>query len=273
MISAFNKILIPVDFTINTEIAVSRAIGLIEQENGEIRLLHVTKPKKSPSAKFVIWDAEKKLMQWARSIMDTMKGVNVNFIVLSGSSVSQMIIESALRMGPDLIVVGKQARMRRWPFSQSVSPDLIARDSNCPVLTAKAGSMNSRTKIIVVPVRDFVPERKLELAILIAKKCKAKVHLLVINENFKTDEREQSQTFLRSYHHLREKLLHPVEYYSISGRNTARAAMDYAKSVTADMILLNPETESGIPGLTGSRHISDLIGNNSKIQVMDIQPY
>src|SRR5579872_3557581 len=110
MISAFNKILIPVDFTINTEIAVSRAIGLIEQEKGEIRLLHVTKPKRGPSAKFVVWDAEKKLMQWVRSIMDSMQGVNVNFIILPGSSVSEIIVETALRMVPDLIVIGKKAR-------------------------------------------------------------------------------------------------------------------------------------------------------------------
>jgi hypothetical protein len=41
----------------------------------------------------------------------------------------------------------------------------------------------------------------------------------------------------------------------------------------ADIILVNPESESGIPGLAGSRHISDLLGKDSKIQVLDVEPY
>jgi len=39
-----------------------------------------------------------------------------------------------------------------------------------------------------------------------------------------------------------------------------------------DIILVNPVTESGINGLTGSRHISDLLEKNSKIQVLDVEP-
>jgi hypothetical protein len=41
----------------------------------------------------------------------------------------------------------------------------------------------------------------------------------------------------------------------------------------ADMILVNPETESGISGFTGTRHISDMLNRDSKIQVLDVEPY
>jgi nucleotide-binding universal stress UspA family protein len=273
MAATFNKILIPVDFSVNTEIALKKAIGLIEQDNAEIHLVHVAKPKAGIVAKFIIWEAEKKLAQWKTVIQETRTGIKVNAVILKGSSAQKMIIESAKMFSPDLIIIGKQDKTRRWPFSRSVSPDQIARKSNCPVLTAKQGSMHSLTKIIVLPVRDFVPERKMELAILIAKKCRAQVHLLAIRKNNKEKEGSTPLPFLKAYNQLRENLHHPVEYSLISRHNTARAVLEYAESVKADMILLNPETESAIPGLTGSRHISDFIRNNSKIQVLDVLPY
>jgi hypothetical protein len=37
----------------------------------------------------------------------------------------------------------------------------------------------------------------------------------------------------------------------------------------ADIIVVNPDTESGI---TGFRHLSDLLKRDSKIQVLDIEP-
>jgi len=39
------------------------------------------------------------------------------------------------------------------------------------------------------------------------------------------------------------------------------------------MILVNPDTESGISSFTGFRHISDLLDRDSKIQVLDVVPY
>jgi hypothetical protein len=40
----------------------------------------------------------------------------------------------------------------------------------------------------------------------------------------------------------------------------------------ADIIVVNPDTESGISGFTGFRHLSDLLKRDSKIQVLDIEP-
>jgi hypothetical protein len=72
---------------------------------------------------------------------------------------------------------------------------------------------------------------------------------------------------------LREKLHHPVEYSADTRHNPAKAALSYAELIMADMILVNPRTESGISGFTGFRHISDLLTRDSKIQVLDVQPY
>ncbi|HTI10467.1 MAG TPA: universal stress protein [Puia sp.] len=273
MRAAFRKILIPVDFSLSTETAVKKAIGIIDPDNAHIHLLHVVKRGSSAAIQLMVRDAERKLAQWKVTIEETTPGVEARTSILRGSSVQRMIIESAGLVAPDLIIIGKKGTRRHRLFHQHISPDRIAEKSNCPVLTAKPGSIHSRTKIIVIPIRHFVPERKLDLAILIAQKYRARVHLLAIGGNDNDEKDGLSQTFIKTYDHLRRKLQRPVEYFSVGRHNPARAALDYAKFVMADMILVNPATESGIYGLTGSRHISDLIAADSKIQVLDVMPY
>jgi nucleotide-binding universal stress UspA family protein len=289
MTAAFHKILIPVDFSVGTEIAVKKAIGLIEKENAVIHLLHVMKPKffsgffprllpwlspVRPSEKYAFWKVQKELDQWKETIADHVPGIRVCANIVSGHSVQDMVIRSANLLQPDLVIIGKQGDGRRFSwFHPSISPDYIAKKSNCPLLTAKPGSLHSQTKVIVVPVQDFVPERKLELAILIAKKYRAQVHLVTIRGNSRRKDSAPGQAFIQTYHQLREKLHHPVEYFSSTIHDPARATLDYAQFIMADMILVNPKTESGISSFAGSRHISDLLGRDSKLQVLDVQPY
>ena len=289
MAAAFSKILIPVDFSVSTEIAVRKAIGFIEPENAFIQLLHVIKPpvlrklfswgpaacgsRLPVSGKYALREAENKLEEWKSLIRENLPGVPVKSSILNGASVQQMIVQSARMLSPDLIIIGRQGNRRRWPFFHAVSPDYIARQSNCPVLTVKPGSIHHKTKLIVMPVRNAVPERELELAVMIAKKYRAQVHLVAIQESPKIQGGDPSQAFIQTYHRLREKLHHPVEYFSVTRHNPVKATLDYAEFVMADMILMNPETGSGLSSFTGSRHISDLLARDSKIQILDVLPY
>jgi hypothetical protein len=123
-------------------------------------------------------------------------------------------------------------------------------------------------KIIVIPISGSLSERKLEWGIMLARKYKARIHLLALQES--VEEGQMSGVFLRAYHYLRGKLCMPIEFSTSRQHNPARAALDYAEMVQADLILVNPETESWVGGLRGARHISDLLGKNSGIQVLEV---
>lgn len=273
MAATFDKILIPVDFSLNTEIAVKKAVELVGSDATVIHLLHIVRPGKKAKNQFNVWVAERDLNQWKYTIQESGPNISVKVHILRGRPVLETIIECATILGPDLIIIGKQNNHRRWLLSGSVSPDIVAKRTNCPVLTVKPGSMDNRTKLIVLPIRDFLPERKLEWAVLLAKRFKAQVHLLAVGEEAGSKDGLLSQTFLKAYHHLREKLHHPVEYSAAPRHSPAKAALSYAELIMADMILVNPQTESGVSGFTGFRHISDLLTRDSKIQVLDVQPY
>jgi nucleotide-binding universal stress UspA family protein len=273
MAATFDKILIPVDFSLNTEIAVKKAVELVGSEETVIHLLHVVRPAKKTKNQFRVWVAERDLHQLKYTIQQFGPNIQVKIHILLGHPVRETIIDCAFMLNPDLIIVGKQNNHRRWFGSGTVSPDIVAKRTNCPVLTVKPGSMDNRTRVIILPIRDFLPERKLEWAVLLAKRFKAQVHLLAVGEEAEPKDGLLSQTFLKAYHHLREKLHHPVEYSADTRHNPAKAALSYAELIMADMILVNPHTESGVSGFTGFRHISDLLARDSRIQVLDVQPY
>lgn len=261
MAIAFNTILIPVDFSQNTEIALKKAAELAGREGAELHLLHVVR-RRAPM--------EAELGQLEAIIRTKYPALRVRTHVLNGRSVQRAIIECAKLQRPDLIVIGRSTPRRRWLRGRGISPDIIARKSNCPVLTVKPGSADSKTRVILIPIRDFLPERKLEWAVLLAKRYRAQVHLLAIQDRQETKELTAPNVFLKAYHQLRENLRHPIEYSATGQQSTAKATLNCAEHIMADMIVLNSETESGVIGLSGYRHISDLLKKDSRIQVLDI---
>jgi len=264
MTIAFNTILIPVDFSQNTEIAVKKAAELGGRDGIELHLLHVVKAGA---------DVEAAFEQLEEMIRVKYPAVRVRTHVLQGRSVQRVIIECARLLQPQLIVIGKSDPPRRWAFFKGVSPDVIAKRSDCPVLTVKPGSADSKTRVILIPIGNFLPERKLEWAVALAKKYRAQIHLLAIQDRQESKEWALPQVFLKAYNQLREHLHHPIEYSATGKQGTAKAALNCAEMIMADMIVVNPETESGVSGFAGYRHISDLLGKDSKIQVLDIEPY
>ena len=261
---AFNTFLVPVDFSQNTNIALKKAAELPGKDGAVLHLLHVTKERENVDAAFD---------QLEEMIQGQYPAVRVRTHVVQGRSVQRTIIECAKLLRPDLIIIGKSEPPKRWPWLRGISPDIIAKKSNFPVLTVKPRSAESRTRVILIPIRDFLPERKLEWAVLLAKRFRAQVHLLAIQDRQENKDWALPQVFLKAYHQLREHLHHPIEYSATGRQSTAKAALSCAELIMADVIVVNPETESGVSGFAGYRHISDLLKKDSKIQVLDITPY
>src|ERR1700744_4692164 len=112
----FNKILIPVDFSLNTEIAIKKAAGLVGHDEAILHLLHVLKPGKQATHQFKAWAVEKELEQLRATIKERYPTLRVKSHVLRGHSVQRLIIDCAEMLKPDLIVIGKQNNRRHWPI-------------------------------------------------------------------------------------------------------------------------------------------------------------
>jgi len=268
-----NSILIPVDFSLKTDVAIKKAADLSKWDETEWHLLHVVKAGHGAKHSFRLWEVEKEFFLLQEKIKEKYPEAQVKTHILQGPSVQKMIIECVRLLTPSMIIIGKADPPGRWSLFTGISPDAIAKKSNLPVLTVKPGAAESRTRVIVLPVCDFLPERKLEWAMLLAGKFRARVHLLAIPNPHFVDEWPLPQVFVRAYDMLRENLHQPVEYCLTEEQDTAKALLTYAKEIRADLILVNPMTESGTMGIARYRHLSDLLQRDSTIQVLDVEPY
>lgn len=264
----FPKILIPVDFSEATGIAVSKAFSFLEQ-HGQLFLLHVARAGYSDKARQQYNENAARLQELRIRIVSEHPAILVKTLILYGHSVEFMILEGCRMLAPDLVIIGRQGKTSSWPFRKRLSPDRIARKTHCPVLTVRAGAVPVPLRSIVIPIRQNISDRKLDLTVQLARKFRARIHLLVFGA---TQDTAFGQPFLKAYRHLRDQLQLPIEHSSCIDRHAAKATLHFAETVKADMILLDPEAESGIPSWTGLRHISDLIPDHSSIQVMEIGP-
>ena len=254
----FKKILVPVDFTEGAEIAIRKAVQLADHSGAAICLLYICKPLFSlnifsntgyivaPKTEILtISEIEQKIQIYKSLISKNLESVIVETVISESGKLQQKIEETAELFGPDLIIIYKSGGKSIFPFFNPICPEQIARKTDCPVLTIKEGSEEMKIRNIVLPVTQRIPARKLEIAIKLAKAFNAKIHLISFPDC--TDEKNKSDhAFIESFKIIRENATLIIKHGPVFGNDIARALLKYAESVEADMILVNPVTESSI---------------------------
>ena len=285
MVNVFRKILIPVDFTFNSDIAISKALDLIDSENGQIILIHLIKPFVLPrnffgphrTSETILPHPDQsecrgKMNDYKLRIQKRFPEVQVRTQIHDHMKLQEGIIQSAYLLTPDLILIGKCAGRHLVPFANRVFPARIARKTYCPVLTVKPGAMENKIKNIVLPITNKDSERKLDMAIRIANKFNAKIHLLSFQASPDYENNEVGSLF-ESFRRIKEKVPLFVMPFPQQGNSFAKSTLSYAEMINADMILANSKNESCVFSIVGNRHLSDLLVSSSPIQIMDIIPY
>ena len=266
--------MIPVDFTVNTEVAICQALEICDTKEVNIYLQHIYTPsisdhsiiKKSVAKKRLV--AEMKLREWERCIKGYLPLANIFYEVSQHVSIEKGIIEKALKILPDLIVIGKKSSHSRLPFLNTVVPATVLHKTKCAVLTVKPGSIHNKIKKIVVPVTDHIPDSKMNVIASLCQKDSISVFLVMFKSDNNIPEQFSSSSLLKLYQQLRTLVYCQVEYAILHGSNKPKAILSFAEKNNADILLLNSESETrvGWPG----RHISDVILPGSKVQVLSL---
>ncbi|MEP6747016.1 MAG: universal stress protein [Bacteroidota bacterium] len=260
----FKNILIPVDFSVNTEIAVKKGLELIETNDSIIHLVHIITSGERETG-------YKKLNEWQASIQEKIPGLTVEIHLFKGLNVQHHIVTLAKKLLPQMIIIGKHNYHNWFSFLNTIDPDKLGRLTSCPVLTVKMGSLRNRVKSIVFPVKCFVPNRKIDMLITIARKYRARVYLVILVNPVNEQPTPLYTAFIDTYRLLKASLNCPVEHTMVTGNNLAKASLDFAHSINADMILVSPETETRISLLTG-KQVNDVIKGDSKLEILSVEP-
>lgn len=268
---AFKNILLPVDLSSNTNLAVSKATELIDEDGASIHLMHVIKSKKKNGNG--LSEQGSQLSQLKSDIEKKVPGTVVHISLTSARNIENAIEEKAIELKPELIIVAKQSDRKFFSFKKTISPGSLAKRTKCAVLTAKPGSLDNKIKSIVIPVQSGIPKRKLELLMPLAWKKNTTVYLVSMLNKLKNSDNYDSSvshTLVETYRLLKTGVNCQIFHRLISGNNIARTALYFAESVNADILVVNPE-ETTISSLAGL-DISDMLMRNSKLQLLTISP-
>lgn len=153
----FNNILVPVDFSSNTEAAIKQALMLCEGVKASIHLLHAPKLSATnlvnlhqnyPDYNYnnentIIQQAKRKMEKLKKYISLRRKNVSITAWLSYKGPVETAIIEKAKDIKADLIVIGKCSYHKWLPFLNTVVSARIARKSGISVLTVKPGGIEN----------------------------------------------------------------------------------------------------------------------------------
>lgn len=278
----FNKILVPVDFTDRSKKAVEKAGQMASQYDCSIHLLHVINifpdtalSKFEPLVPIPNWlgiDNKKELEFQLATLCESVAGnqgkaIDIQYAIVKGSW-DEAIIEFANQHTIDLIVVGQTGREIR-KRKMILDPDKIADKTNSPVITVPSNQKVTGLYSIVIPVTDFLPVRKLMYGVYIASNHNSTIKLLGI-EN--TDTKNKVMYYMmKAYKLIIENCNVKVEFEKTESLNVADAMTRYMQNKAVDLIILNPGTQTKIPGLLSSL-LGNIIQKNATPPVLTVNP-
>jgi nucleotide-binding universal stress UspA family protein len=282
MIQSTNKILVPVDFSEQSLIALEQSYNLAREYHAEITLLHVIE-EAGMLAKFISKQQHDDLKKKVQKELDDLAAdvekkakIKVNTLIAKGA-VYEKITEVAEQINTTMIVMGTngdEGIKKRFIGSNALR---VVRESSAPVITIKGKHHRKGCRNIVLPL-DLSKEtrEKVTKAIELSRLFKGAT-IRVVSVLFTTDEfvvnrltRQlgQVKTFLE-----KEGIECTAEIIKgIKGEETlAENILEYAQKVDGDLIMIMTQQEVDFTKYFIGSSAQEII-NHSKIPVLSIRP-
>ena len=277
------NILIPLDFSETSLLALEHATFMARFYKADITLLHVIESAIFTSAitfhdtgndlsSVIMEKANEKLIEFANKIQDA-EGIKIQTKVLEGR-IYKTIVEFANKSNTDIIVMGTHGVSGFREYIMGSNAYRIVAESDCPVLSVQTHNKKVGFTNIVLPIDDSLSSRqKVRYAANIASKYNAKIRIAALMTE---EDSEFTSSFKIKISQVEEYLKnHNINYDTkyIHGSNLADMTLKYASDIKSDLIIIMTDQNldyefSGFMVSPFSQHIV----NHSKIPVMSIKP-
>jgi nucleotide-binding universal stress UspA family protein len=282
MILSSNKILVPIDFSEQSLIALEQSYTIAKEYNAEITLLHIIEESGMLSKFFSSEqhnhynvDIKKRLDELATSV-EKANNIKVNTLIAKGSvyektnEVAELINATFIIMGTN----GDDGLKKKFIGSNALR---VVRESKIPVITIKGKHHRTGCKNIVLPLDLSTETReKVDTAVELSKLFHGAtvriVSVLYTSDEFLvnriTRQLEQVKSFLE-----KEKVACTAEIIKgIKGEETlAENILEYAKKVEGDLIMIMTQQEVDFTQYFIGSSAQEFI-NHSTIPVLSIRP-
>ncbi|MES2590287.1 MAG: universal stress protein [Bacteroidota bacterium] len=259
--TSINSILVPIDSTEQTMIALSQSYNLARFTNSKIVLLSVDEDK-SPAVK-------KKLDELAK-VASQKSGQPVETMIREGN-VYEEINKVADVLNPLFVMIGITSKLSLGNL-MSKNAFKMVRESKHPVITIRGKVHRDGCKTILLPV-DLSKEtrEKVTKAVELAKLFRADIRVISIL----TENDEAAENKLISYSNQVWKFIKDqgirCTIKTLRGQDIPKMVLDYGREVEADLILIMSKAELSVKELFIGT-VAERIINESEIPVLSFRP-
>lgn len=254
-------ILIPIDFTKQSLLAIKQSYNLAKYTHSKLILLHVYDKTGEES-----YDALNKLTKQT----EQESGVPTEFMNVKGDIYDETD-RVAEEVGATLIIAGLESHMKFRNIIGSSASKLI-RKAPCPVITIRGGDHRDGCENILLPLDLSTETReKVDAAVQFAQYFGASIRILGVFDP--ADATYENQ--LLAYSHQVKQFIKSkgisCTNKSIPAKDVAETVVEYANKIETDLIMIMNKPGLNVGeffGGTDAQRIVDI----SNIPVMTIQP-
>ncbi|HEX2630044.1 MAG TPA: universal stress protein [Chitinophagaceae bacterium] len=269
----FNHILVPVHSSRKSGAGISKAIEFANQMGCHLHLLYINEPPRFHWWHKLFYNTNKRLhangqvrlFELREQYYKHMKPGLRLFASLQEGDMERSIAEYAEMYSIDMILVTQERSMHKLNVSR------LAGQTHCPVLSTRFDPDLRNMRIIVLPIGSHLPVNKIRVAIWLAKEFNASIHLLALEKKgAREGTREDELSYLRkAFRVLKDNTDLPVVCSTLQGQSLATISVEYAYSVKAGLIIVNPGTESVFPASV-SRLFSRFMVSDANVPVITV---
>ena len=255
---SLRSLLVPVDFTEVSKVAMEHAAKLAETIDASVVLLNVVSDAEE------VHDAKEKLAAEAKIIADSNSSVSVSTAVRIGN-IFEDIAQTAAEESAVLIIMGTHGA-KGWQKLTGSHALKVITSSKIPFIVVQTkGIKSSGYDDIVVPMDlGLHSKQKLETVADMAKYFSSRVHIFA--DRVESDAQKVKNNIIFAHKYLSGRgIQHDTKVAEKSGHFDEQV-LAYSKEVDADLIVIMNE---GV-GIFGGKHEQAMITNAEEIPVMAV---
>jgi nucleotide-binding universal stress UspA family protein len=277
-----SKILIPVDFSSTSGLAISHGAFTAQLTKSDVYLLHVIHTQFASAELFIPTvsienqkEYEKKIEEKLNELSNTITkeyGVKVTSIIKSGNANAE-INEVAKEIGASLIVMGTHGYSPLENLVIGSTALRVLTKSPCPTLVMSSEANHKGFNKIIIPIDSSAHTRqKVNYTLEFASHFSAAVYAVGILGSEEENLKPQLELILHQIETLaKEKkvIIHTDILTHV--KNRANATIEYAKKINADLTIIMTDQDAELSGLFLGPYAQQLI-HLSKIPTLAIKP-
>ena len=275
------KILIPIDFSETSMLAMEHASFTAKLFKAELVLLHVVEKHWEkfsivvPEMRIaepddIIKAIEKRLEGIAADIRKT-HGIKSTCITANGTIFSE-IISVSKEHNVDMIIMGTHGTSGFAEFFIGSNTYKVVTSSECPVISVQTHALKLGFNDILLPIDDSAHSRqKVNHAIVLARHFSAKLHIVGLADFEDGTELNKFEIKLDQIEAYINKCDLTCTKEILHGKNQAQMTFEYAQTHGTDLIIIMTDQDENMTGRLMGPYAQQIV-NHSKIPVMSIQP-